>query len=167
MKDILLLLIAVVLFSTIFSCRTEQTSYEPPRTYTPPPPPVTSGPVQGETFVSEGWVNDNTFVESAVGMPKAGSVEQIQRRATAKEAAILSAQKKVVEKFVGSRISGIVGVTDIMATGVAIQKEFSGTVRNYTIVKETYDQNDNCQILFQVQEDNLKQRVSKQQASEE
>ena len=61
--------------------------------------PRQGGQVKGDSYVSEGWVNDNTFRVIATGTPKATLTNKIQRRGTAKETAIIMAEKRIIEKL--------------------------------------------------------------------
>lgn len=123
------------------------------------------GQVEGKTFISEGWVDENTFRVTAVGIPgkdaKSGQAytNTVQRKATAKEAALTMAQKRIIEKFVGARLEGASGAVDYQSTGTAVAKEFSGLEKGGTIVKETYDKDDNCEIVYQVEKKGLKREV--------
>ena len=69
------------------------------------------------------------------------------------------AEKRIIEKFVGARLEGAAGAADYASTGVAVAKEFSGLVKGGTIVKETYDDDDNCEIIYQVEKKGLKKEV--------
>lgn len=115
--------------------------------------------IKGETFISEGWVNDNTFRVTATGVPKAGLTNKVQRRGTAKEAALIMAQARIIEKFVGARVEGAAGAADYASTGVAVRKQFEGMVRGGTLVTETYDDDDNCEVVYQVEKKGLKKEV--------
>ncbi len=117
------------------------------------------GQVKGESFRTEGWVDKNTFRVTATGVPKEGLTNKIQRRGTAKEAALLMGQKRIIEKFVGARVEGAAGAADYASTGVAVAKEFRADVRGGTIVKETYDDDDNCELVYQVEKKGLKKEV--------
>jgi hypothetical protein len=70
------------------------------------------------------------------------------------------AEKRIIEKFVGARIEGAAGVADYQLTGIAVAKEFGGMVKGGTIVKETYDEEDNCEIIYQVESRGLKRSVT-------
>lgn len=117
------------------------------------------GQVKGETFVSEGWVTPDIFRVTSTGVPKPGLKNKIQRRGTAKEAAVIMAEKRIIEKFVGARLEGAAGAADYASTGIAVAKEFGGLVRGGTIVKETYDDDDNCEIIYQVEKKGLRKEV--------
>ena len=117
------------------------------------------GQVKGESFITEGWVDDNTFRVTSTGAPKAGLTNKIQRRGTAKEAAIMMAQKTIIEKFKGARIEGAAGAVDYASTGVAVMKEFGGLVKGGSVKKETYDDDDNCEVVYEVMARGLKKQV--------
>lgn len=121
--------------------------------------PKEGGLVKGDSYVTEGWVDDNTFRVTATGVPKRGLTNQIQRKGTAKEAALIMAQKRIIEKFKGAAVEGAAGAADYESTGVAVAKEFKGFVRGGSIIKETYDKDDNCEIIYQVERKNLKKQV--------
>ncbi len=113
----------------------------------------------GETFKTEGWVDNNTFRVKSVGVPAEGLTNKYQRRGTAKEAALIMAQKRIIEKFVGARLEGASGASNMASTGVAVSKEFGGFVKGGSIVKETYDEDANCEIVYQVEKKGLKKQV--------
>ena len=117
------------------------------------------GMVKGEEFKSEGWITPDIFRVTATGVPKPGLTNKIQRRGTAKEAALIMGQKRILEKFVGARIEGAAGSADYASTGIAIAKEFGGTVKGGTIVKETYDEEDNCELIYQIEKKGLRASV--------
>ncbi len=117
------------------------------------------GQVKGESFITEGWVTPDIFRVTATGVPKPGLTNKIQRQGTAKEAAQIMAEKRIVEKFVGARLEGAAGAADYASTGIAVAKEFGGLVKGGTIVKATYDKDDNCEIIYQVEKKGLRSQV--------
>ncbi len=117
------------------------------------------GEVKGQSFVTEGWVSPDIFRVTSTGAPKADLTNKVQRRGTAKEAAEIMAQKRIIEKFVGARLEGAAGAADYASTGIAVSKEFGGLVKGGTIVKATYDEDDNCEIVYQVEKKNLRKEV--------
>ncbi len=117
------------------------------------------GTIKGESFKSEGWVDDNTFRVIGTGAPKDGLTNKVQRKGTAKEAAIIVAQKAMVEKFVGARIDAAAGMADYKSTGIAVAKEFSGTIKGGSVVKETYDEEENCEVVYELKAKGLKKKV--------
>lgn len=117
------------------------------------------GQVKGQSFITEGWVNDDTFRVTSTGAPKPGLTNKIQRRGTAKEAAIIMAQKTMIEKFKGARLEGAAGAADYASTGIAVMKEFSGTVKGGSVIRETYDDDDNCEVVYELISRGLKKKV--------
>lgn len=118
------------------------------------------GYITGETFISEGWVDDNTFRVMAIGFSKESISNKLQRRITSKESASMAAQKIVVERFKGMRISGSSSSKEGIITEMLIKKQFDGVIRGGAIVKETYDEADNCEIVYEITSPGLKERVT-------
>ena len=118
------------------------------------------GMVEGETFKNEGWLNDDTYRIAASGVPNSRLTNKIQRRESAKRAAILNAQYQVLEKFKGSKIEGAAGMSDFESSGIAIAQEVSGMVKGGSVVTATYDDQDNCEIIYEVKAKGLKKKVS-------
>ncbi len=117
------------------------------------------GQIKGDSYVTEGWVNNDTFRVTATSAPKAGLTNKTQRRATAKESAIMMAQKTMIEKFKGARLEGASGSADAASTGIAIMKEFSGTVKGGSVIRETYNDEDDCEIIYELIAPGLKKKV--------
>ena len=115
--------------------------------------------LKGKTYVSEGWINNDTFQAKGLGAPKATEENTIKRKTQSKSAALLAAQARVVELLFGAKIEGAAGSLDGESTGVAIAKEFSGELKGGSIISETYDDEQNCEIVYQVHGKNLKKRV--------
>ena len=117
------------------------------------------GSMKGESSKDEAWVDDNTYRIAAQGVPKAGLTNKVQRRGTAKEAATIMAQKAVIEKFKGAKLEGASGVKDLESAGIAIAKEFDGVVKGGSVIKSTYDDQDNCEVIYEVKSKGLKKRL--------
>ena len=118
------------------------------------------GNVQGETFKNESWVDDNTYRLAAAGVANSKLKNKVQRRETAKRAAILNAQYQVLEKFKGSKIEGAAGMSDFESTGIAIAQEIQGVVKGGSVMSATYDEEDNCEIIYEVKAKGLKKKVA-------
>lgn len=117
------------------------------------------GTVQGDTFKGEKWVDDNTFQLAASGVANSKLKNKVQRRESAKRAAILNAQYQVLEKFKGSKIEGAAGMSDFESTGIAIAQEIQGVVKGGSVKSFTYDEEDNCEIIYEVKAKGLKKKV--------
>ncbi len=121
--------------------------------------PSMGGQIEGESYKTEGWMSEDIFRVTATGVPKEGLINEVQKKGTAKEAALIMAQKRIIEKFVGARLEGAAGSADYASTGIAVSKEFSGVVKGGTIVKTTYDEDSNAEIIYQIESKGLKKRV--------
>jgi len=115
--------------------------------------------IKGKTYVSEGWVDNDTFQVRGLGAPNPNAEGKVKRRTQSKSAAILAAQARVVELLFGAKVQGAAGSLDGESTGVAITKEFEGILKGGEIVSETYDDEDNCEVVYRVQGKNLKKRA--------
>ena len=118
------------------------------------------GQVKGDSFKTEGWVDNDTYHSTATGVPKEGLKNKVQRRGTAKEAAVLMAQSHIIEKFKGARVEGAAGVSDYASTGYAASKEFAGVVKGGSVIKETYDEDDNCEVVYEIKSKGLKKQLT-------
>ena len=117
------------------------------------------GTVKGQTYKTEQWVDENTYRLAAAGVPNSKLTNKVQRRESAKRAAILNAQYQVLEKFKGSSIEGAAGMSDFESTGIAIAQEVQGFVKGGSVVQATYDDEDNCEIIYEVKAKDLKKKV--------
>ena len=115
----------------------------------------------GETtdYETEGWLNDDTFQVKAIGAPSAKAKGFVKRRTQSEEAALLSAQKRVVELLVGADVRGASGSQDGESTGVVVTKELEGFLKGGAIVRKSFDTNDNCEIVYRVHADGLKDQA--------
>ena len=115
----------------------------------------------GETtdYETEGWLDDDTFQVKAIGAPGKKTKGFVQRRTQSKEAALLSAQKRVVELLVGANIKGASGSQDGESTGVVVTKEFEGFLKGGAIIRESFDPNDNCEVIYRIHADGLKDQA--------
>ncbi len=118
------------------------------------------GTVEGKSYKTEGWVNDDTYRISAAGVAKQTLKNKVARRESAKRAAMLNAQYQVLEKFKGSAIEGAAGMSDFEMTGIAIAQEIQGTVKGGSVTSVTYDDEDNAEIIYEVKAKGLKKKVS-------
>jgi hypothetical protein len=118
------------------------------------------GTVQGETFTTEGWIDDDTFRIAAAGVPTKTLTNKVQRREASKRAAILNAQYQVIEKFKGSKIEGASGMENFEMTGIAIAQELRAISKGGSVQKVTWDDEDNCEVIYEVRAKNLKKKAA-------
>ena len=55
--------------------------------------------------------------------------------------------------------AGAAGAADYASTGIAVMKEFSGTVKGGSVIRETYDDDDNCEVVYELISRGLKKKV--------
>lgn len=115
-----------------------------------------SSMIDGDSFQTEGWLDEDTFQVRTLGAPNVGATRYVQRRTQASEAALLSAQKRLIELLVGAEIQGACGSDSGESTGCAIVKEFQGHLKGGVIVKKTFDKDDNCEIVFRTRAKGLR-----------
>lgn len=118
------------------------------------------GTVEGETFTTEGWIDDNTFRIAAAGVATRTLTNKVARRESSKRAAILNAQYQVIEKFKGSQIEGASGMSNFEMTGIAIAQELKALAKGGSVKKTTWDAEDNCEIIYEVYSKGLKSKVA-------
>ncbi|MCP4138302.1 MAG: hypothetical protein GY754_45490 [bacterium] len=118
-----------------------------------------SGQVETKKMITDGWVDEDTIRVKVMAEPKRGLTNIIQRKGTAKEAALIMAQKRVLEKFTPPRLEGAAGMAEFNSTGIAVARELGGFVKGGTIIKEKYDKDQNCEIVYEVKMRGLKKRV--------
>src|SRR4030067_128115 len=122
--------------------------------------PKIGGPVEGETFTTEGWVDDDTFRLAAAGIAKKDLKNIIQRKEASKRAAILNAQYQVIEKFKGSKIEGASGMENFEMTGIAVAQELKAVAKGGSVKKVTWDDEQNCEVIYEVRAKGLKKKVA-------
>ncbi len=119
------------------------------------------GEKQQKSDIAEGWVSPDIFRVKATGAPKTGS-EGVQRRETAKESAQANAKNKIIEKFIRARSENVhINTPDYQFYESQLNVEFSNLVKGGTIVTSTFDDDDNCKIVYQVEKKNLRKEVEK------
>lgn len=140
-STVYLILISLAAF-TILSCKTSDEI----------------GTMEGKSYRTQGWIDDDTFRISARGAYPEDEDNPIVKEEMAKRAAIINAQYQVLEKFVGSKIEGASDMKNFRTTGINVTQEIAGTIRGGSVYKETY--NDfGCEIIFEVKAKGLRNKV--------
>jgi hypothetical protein len=120
------------------------------------------GTLEGETTsaTTEGWKDKNTFHIIGMGAAPTSETDPFVRKAMAKEAAVIDAQVKVIEKFVGAKVQGASGVQNFRLTGFAAAKEVEGAIKGGSVKKVTWDKNtQDCEVLYEVKARGLQRKV--------
>lgn len=118
------------------------------------------GMMEGDSYRTQGWIDENTFRIAARGAYPKGDDEEnpIVRQEMAKRAAILSAQYQVLEKFTGAKVTGAAGMKDFRTTGIAVSQEVAGSIRGGSVYSEKYDDN-GCEVIYEVKAKGLQKKV--------
>ena len=111
-------------------------------------------------YETEGWLDDDTFQVRTIGAPSVKAKGFVKRRTQSEEAALLSAQKRVIELLVGADVKGSSGSQDGESTGIVLTKEFKGFVKGGSIIRKSFDSSDNCEIVYRIHADDLKERAT-------
>lgn len=112
--------------------------------------------------VMEGWIDDNTFIMAGMGAAPAEETDPFVRKAMAKEAAIIDAQVKIIEKFVGAKVKGAAGVNNFRLTGFAAAKEIEGAIKGASIYEDRVEwdrETQDCVAVVKVEARRLKKKV--------
>jgi len=122
----------------------------------------TGGPdhtIDGKKYVTEGWVDDNTFQLTAAGAPTKTLTNKVARKESSKRAAILNAQYQVIEKFKGSYIEGAAGMQNFEMTGIAVAQQLKAQIKAGNVSSVVWDEEDNCSIIYTVMQKGLKKYI--------
>lgn len=143
-KRLLILMITISLMAFLISCGSD---------------PGTETYVEGEDYVTEGFLDDETFQVVAEGTwpDELANARKIIKRNRAKEGALLKAQTRVMELFKGYALKAKSGAESGVGLGEVAIKKIEGYGRGGSIVNTTYDEEDNCSVVYRLHSDNLKQ----------
>ncbi len=106
-----------------------------------------------------GWVDDDTYRVTAAGEPKIGITETTQKRETARDAAILSAQYKTLREIRNSVISSIEDTGSLYNETGRGSEQLVGTIKGGGVVVSLFDENSNCYIIYEVSRKDLKKKA--------
>ena len=116
---------------------------------------------KGDVYRTEGWLDNNTYQVHGVGIPPENIANKIQRRALAKEAALMDAQKQVIESMHGYMLKGKSAADMNQIKSNTVYKEVGAMAKGGRIVQVTFGQdNDECDLVYQVSQKGLKKKMS-------
>ncbi len=120
--------------------------------------PGTESYVKGENYETEGFLDDDTFQVVAEGTwpDEDANARKIIKRNKAKEGALLKAQTRVMEMFKGYSLKAKGGAESGVGLGEVALKKIEGYGRGGSIVKTTYDEEDNCSVVYRLHAKGLK-----------
>ena len=116
--------------------------------------------VNRDQFQTDGWVDGNTYRITATGIPRKKLTDPVEKKKAAKTAAILYAQSSIIDRWIGSRVNSCGGMPDLEISTPALSLEMNEIVKKGTILSETYDEELNCEIVYEVKQKNLKKKVT-------
>ncbi len=108
-------------------------------------------------YITEGWIDDNTFQVRTIGAPNPKAKGFVKRRTQSEEAALISAQKRVVELMVGAKVSGTSKSESGELESITLTKELEGVVKGGAVIKKSFDKEDNCEITYRIHANGLKE----------
>lgn len=110
-------------------------------------------------FVTDGWVDENTIRISVSGEPQKNMGGIIQRKFSAKEAALNSARLQLTEKFKGKDYVLSIRADEYYAGINPEADEILSAIRKGRILKETYDDKQVCNIVYEITFPGLKKKI--------
>ncbi|MCP4132190.1 MAG: hypothetical protein GY754_14560 [bacterium] len=103
-----------------------------------------------------GWINADTYRGVGKATPAPNAQGKSERRMSSKEAALLDAQYRIIEKFIGSRLTA---TGNLHSNKTSKKEKFFKIVKAGKIIKATYDNEDNCEIIYEIEAKGLRKMV--------
>lgn len=114
----------------------------------------------GETAKTEGWIDDDTYHIVGMGASPVDETDAFVRKGLAKEAAVIDAQVKIIEKFIGAKVKGAAGVKNLRLSGFAAAKEVEGAIKGASVYNVEWDKNtQDCVVVLEVKAKGLQRKV--------
>ncbi len=110
-------------------------------------------------YQTEGWLDNQTFQIRTIGSPSSKAKGFVKRRVQSEEAALLGAQKRVLELLVGANMKSASGSQDGESTGIIITKKIKGFLKGGAIIRKSFDSDDNCEIIYRIHAEDLKEKA--------
>ncbi len=117
-----------------------------------------AGIIKGESYQQEGWVDDDTFRVSAIGTwpEELADAKKVIKMNRALEGATLKAQTIVMEKFKGYALKAKSGAESGVGLGEVAIKKIEGVAKGGSVIKKTFDEEYNCEVLYEINSKGLK-----------
>ena len=112
-----------------------------------------------KTYKSEEWIDAHTFQVKTIGAPRSGEKSLVKRKVQSKNAAKLSAQNRIIELLLGSEVSSTSSSTDGESGEILIRSELEGMIKGGSIISESFDEEQNCEMVFRIHARNLKKKA--------
>jgi len=117
-----------------------------------------AGIIKGDSYQTEGWIDDNTFQVSAIGTwpEDKADAKKVIKMNLAEEGAVLKAQTRIMEKFKGYALKAKGGAESGASLGEVAVKTIEGYAKGGSVIKKTFDDELNCEVLYRVEAKGLK-----------
>lgn len=112
-----------------------------------------------ERLKSYCWIDENTYRYIATGIPDSRSLNEKEKKESARKNAILNVQYEIISKFKGYVYESCGGMIDFEPSSVVTGIEIIKAVRSGKVIDERYDADFNCEILYEVKSEKLKKKV--------
>ena len=109
---------------------------------------------------SDGWVDDNTFMIAAAGVPTRTLTDVKRREQDALRAAIINARHHVIQRFKAFKGGGSRDMDSFEMTGSAVAQDLRAIVERGSVHNVTFDREQNCSIYYRVTAPGLKKKVA-------
>lgn len=106
---------------------------------------------------TEGWIDENTYRIVAEGKALNSINNKDERKESAKRAAKMNAWFKILKKFKSIKKQN--ETTQVNDKSIAI--DIQNIIKNGFIIDEIYDEQENCEIIYEIYEKSLKEMVMK------
>ncbi len=107
-----------------------------------------------------GWADEDTYLQTAEAAPKPGLTNEVQKKESAKRAAVLTAQHTILEYFKRASIpDGCCYAIMGSEPDYVREKLLGGVVKGGDVVRLEYGTELSCKILYRVKSKGLKKLV--------
>ena len=110
---------------------------------------------------SQGFYDDHTLYLRIDTQPDAHITDRMERRASARKQAVLSAQYRAIQYLIGYNVEGAYGAFNMNNISHCIRTRFNETIKKGEVIREKYGRNDMCEIIYIVRAPKLKQAVER------
>ena len=104
---------------------------------------------------TEGWIDENTYRIVAEGKALNSIKNKDERKESAKRAAKMNAWFKILKKFKNIKNQDETSTLKDKSLALDIQN----IIKNGFIIDEIYDEEENCEIIYEIYQKNLKEMV--------
>ncbi|MBP7585250.1 MAG: hypothetical protein KBA61_14515 [Spirochaetes bacterium] len=123
------------------------------------PPHQAEASVSPDDLTKNGWISDDIFQVVAAGYPVITPGNQKSMRSSAKANAVKNAQQKIEDLFTDVRLYYATGALQVESARIAVKKEFSNIISDGLVVREIFNDRNDCEITYRVTYRNLKNKV--------